>query len=165
MRRKDREMDRNFALAVTDKCEYATLGMTTPDGAPYCIPVTIVRIDDSIYFHTAKEGLKIDSLRKHPAVCLSCVGDTKRATDRFTTEFESAVINGTAVEVTDDEEKITALRGICQRHTPSNMPDLDNAIERSLPRTGVWKINIESITGKRKKFVKDGNEMKYGRME
>ena len=155
MRRKDREMDRNFALAVADKCEYATLGMTTPDGAPYCIPVTIVRIDDSIYFHTAKEGLKIDSLRKHPAVCLSCVGDTKRATDRFTTEFESAVINGTAVEVTDDDEKISALRGICQRHTPSNM----------LPRTGVWKINIESITGKRKKFDKDGNEMKYGRME
>ena len=65
----------------------------------------------------------------------------------------------------DDEEKITALRGICQRHTPSNMPDFDNAIERSLPRTGVWKISIESITGKRKKFDKDGNEMKYGRME
>ena len=27
MRRKDREMDRNFALAVADKCEYANIAM------------------------------------------------------------------------------------------------------------------------------------------
>ena len=75
------------------------------------------------------------------------------------------MINGTAGEVTDDDEKITALRGICQRHTPSNMPDFDNAIERSLSRTGVWKVHIDSITGKRKKYDSNGNEMKYGRME
>ena len=41
----------------------------------------------------------------------------------------------------------------------------DAAVERSLSRTGVWKIEISSITGKRKKYDKDGVEMKYGRME
>ena len=54
MRRKDREMDREFALAVTDKCEYATLAMAAKDGEPYGVPVTSARDGEKIYFHCAK---------------------------------------------------------------------------------------------------------------
>ncbi len=165
MRRIDREMDRDFALMVADKCEYANLAMASPEGEPYCVPVSIARDGDTIYFHCAKEGRKIDILRANPSVCISCVGDTLRATDKFTTEFESAIIFGTASEVTDDAQKVHALRLICERHTPSNMHEFETAIERSLPRTAVWKIQIAEITGKRKKYDKDGNEMKFGRME
>lgn len=165
MRRKDREMDKDFALYVIDKCEYAVMAMTDENSMPYCLPVTIVRENDSIYFHTAKEGRKIEILRDNPAVCMTCVGDTYRIPDKFTTEFESSVIYGTACEVTDDNEKIHALELLCRRHSPANMHNFDNSIERSLSRTGVWKIDIADITGKRKKYDKDGVEMKYGRME
>ena len=34
MRRKDREMDVDFARMVLDKCEYAVLGMAGPEGWP-----------------------------------------------------------------------------------------------------------------------------------
>lgn len=165
MRRKDREMDRDFALGVVDKCEYAVMSMTDTEGEPYCLPLTIARDGDFIYFHSAKDGKKISALVKNPSVCMSCVGDTKRATDKFTTEFESAIVRGRASEVTDDEEKIHALRLICERHTPANMHEFDAAISKSLSRTAVWKIEISDITGKRKKYDKDGKEMKYGRME
>lgn len=94
MRRKDREMPKEFALEVADKCEWATLGMVTSQGMPYCVPITIARDGEVIYFHSAHEGLKIDCLRGQSQVCLACVGDTKRATNRFTTEFESALIQG-----------------------------------------------------------------------
>lgn len=165
MRRKDREMSREFALSVVDKCEYAVMAMTDTDNMPYCLPVTIVREDDSIYFHSAMEGRKIDILRDKPSICMTCVGDTNRPPDKFTTEFESAVIYGAAHEVTCDSEKIHALELLCKRHTPANMHQFDASIERSLSRTGIWKITIQDITGKRKKYDKDGVEMKYGRME
>lgn len=165
MRRKDRQMDKEFALSVADKCEYAVIAMADDGGAPYCLPITIARSEDTIYFHSAKEGLKIDILKNRPDVCMSCVGDTLRAKDKFTTEFESAIIRGKASEVTDDEEKINALRLLCQRHTPTNMHEFDSAVSKSLHRTGVWKIKIESITGKRKKYDIHGKEMKYGRMK
>ncbi|HIU24986.1 MAG TPA: pyridoxamine 5'-phosphate oxidase family protein [Candidatus Copromorpha excrementigallinarum] len=165
MRRKDREMNRDFALYVADKCEYATMAMTDEKGLPYCVPVTIVRKGEYIYFHSAKEGRKIDILRENPSVCISCVGDTYRTPDRFTTEFESAIIFGEAYEVTEDGEKTEALRLLCLRHTPSNMDAFDSSIEKSLFRTGVWKVKIREITGKRKKYDKAGKEMKYGRME
>ncbi|WP_434310106.1 pyridoxamine 5'-phosphate oxidase family protein [Hominifimenecus sp. rT4P-3] len=155
MRRKDREMPAEFGEQVADKCEWAVLSMIEEDGAPYCVPLTIVRDGNAIYFHTAKQGQKIHALRKNPKVCLACVGDTKRAAHEFTTEYESAIIRGIAEEVTEDAEKIRALRLLCERHTPTNMGAFDGAIAGSLFRTGVWKIQIQEISAKRKKLKQE----------
>lgn len=165
MRRKDREMPEEFALGVADKCEYAVLAMTNISNEPYCVPITIVRDKNTVYFHCAADGEKIDCLRHSPKVCLACVGNTKRATDKFTTEFESAIIKGTACEVTEDAEKIHALQLLCLRHTPTNMAEFDEAVNKSLSRTAVWKIEISEITGKRKKYGSDGKELKFGKTE
>lgn len=151
MRRKDREMSAEFAWDVVDRCEYAFLAMTAEDGSPYGLPVTIVRNGSVVYFHSAMEGRKVNCLRQHPRVCLTCVGNTQVQQDRFTTLYESAVAFGTAAEVTEDAEKIEALRILCQRHTPGNMANFDEAIAASLGRTGIWKITVEEISGKAKR--------------
>ncbi|WP_363316732.1 pyridoxamine 5'-phosphate oxidase family protein [uncultured Dysosmobacter sp.] len=151
MRRKDREMPAEFAWSVVDRCEYAFLAMTAEDGSPYGLPVTIVRDGNAVYFHSAMEGRKVECLRRHPRVCLTCVGDTQIQKDRFTTLFESAVAFGTASEVTGDTEKTKVLRLLCQRHTPENMAAFDKAIAASLHRTAIWKITVEEITGKAKR--------------
>jgi hypothetical protein len=151
MRRKDRETSREFALEIVDKCEYAVLSVIDADGLPYCVPITIVRDGEAVYFHCAKDGAKIDAMRKNPNVCLACVGNTNRLKDKFTTEFESAIVKGKAEEVYDENEKIHALKLLCERHTPTNMANFDAAIERSLSRTAIWKISVVSITGKQKK--------------
>ena len=70
MRRKDREMDRDFALAVADKCEYANIAMADKNGMPYCVPVTIARSEDRIYFHSALEGRKTKYSKKTPRCVL-----------------------------------------------------------------------------------------------
>ena len=151
MRRKERQITEEEAWAVVDKCEYAFLAMTAEDGTPYGLPVTIVRKEWDIYFHSAPEGRKAECLRRRPQVCITCVGDTEVQQDRFTTLYESAVAFGTAVELTEDQEKIEALRLLCLRHTPDNMRDFDRAIGTSLARTAVWKIVVAEITGKAKR--------------
>ena len=158
MRRKDREMPETFAWEVADKCEWATLGLIDPSGEPYAIPISIVCEDRHLYFHSAQGGFKIECLRHYAQVCVSCVGDTHRLADAFTTEFESAVLRGVAVEVTDEQEKIHALRLLCQRHTPTNMDNFDEAISRSLFRTAVWRIDVADVTGKRKKYDSNGKK-------
>ncbi|QQO10431.1 pyridoxamine 5'-phosphate oxidase family protein [Breznakiella homolactica] len=165
MRRKDREMPREFAGEVLDKCGYASLATVGSDGFAYCVPVSIVRDGEWIYFHCAPEGRKIENLRYQPRVCISAVGETRIPENEFTTEYESAVVTGTAEEVINDEEKIHALRLLCLRYTPGNMAAFDEAIKRSLGRTSVWKVPMESVSGKRKKYDSSGKEMKFGRME
>ena len=165
MRRKDREMDEAFALGIADKCEYAVLSMTDGGGAPYCVPISIVRDGRDVFFHCAREGKKVDAMRGKAEVCIACVGSVRPAADKFTTEFESAIIRGRAEEVLEDAEKIRALRLLCQRHTPANMHNFDAAVSKSLARTAVWKVAIREITGKRKKYDGEGREMKFGRTQ
>jgi nitroimidazol reductase NimA-like FMN-containing flavoprotein (pyridoxamine 5'-phosphate oxidase superfamily) len=148
MRRKDRERDRSFAETVVDKCLYAVLATVNDDGSPYCVPLSIVREGEWIYFHGAHEGHKIDNLKSRNRVCLSCVGDAGEPPDRFTVVYESALVSGAAEEVRQDEEKIRALRLLCRRHTPANMAAFDAEISRAYKAAAVWKIHIEEISGK-----------------
>lgn len=165
MRRRDREMNTDFAMQVAEKCNYAVLSMILPDGRPYGVPLSICRKENNIYFHCAMAGQKIDALKENPQVSLACVGDVKPYPHGFTTEYESAVITGVAVPVTEETEKIAALRVLCEKYCPENMNAFEASVTRSLPRTAVWKIEISSITGKRKKYDAEGKEMKFGRMK
>lgn len=150
MRRSDRQRDKEFALAVIDACEYGVCAFDAPQGQPYCLPLSMVRVGDELYFHCALEGLKLDLLRRSGRVCVSFVGRNIAAKDKFTTYFQSAVVTGQAREITDPKEKIEALRALCQKLTPSNMEKFDRAIAKSLAVTGVWAIHMEEIQGKEK---------------
>jgi nitroimidazol reductase NimA-like FMN-containing flavoprotein (pyridoxamine 5'-phosphate oxidase superfamily) len=154
MRRTDRERDRVFAEAVVDKCLYAVLATVNDDGSPYCVPLSIVRDGEWIYFHCARAGHKIDNLKSRNRVCLSCVGDAAEPPDHFTVVYESAIVSGPAEEVPDDAEKIRALRLLCERHTPANMAAFDAEMNREYKATAVWKIHIEEISGKQRQPLK-----------
>ena len=150
MRRKDREMPEEFGLEIIDRCRYGVAAMTDAEGAPYAVALNLVRDGETLYFHCAAEGKKTEALRKDPRLCISFVGSDQPLKDKFTTLFESAVVRGKASLVEDEAEKIHALRLLCEKLTPANMPAFDKAIERSLARTAVWRVNMEEVTAKRK---------------
>jgi hypothetical protein len=148
MRRKDRERDAAFALEVLRGCEYATLATVNADGTPYCIPISVALADSAVYFHCAAEGQKLTNIINNNSVCLSCVRHTKLLPEQFTTEYESAVITGKCEIVTDDAEKIAALKIICEKYAAGFMDQFDRRIAASLHRTCVCRVDIERLTGK-----------------
>ena len=171
MRKASRAMDAIFALEVFDKAPYVTVSFTRPDGSPYGVPLSLARTDDkTFYFHCALEGDKLDCIAANPTVALSavtrCTPIVGPKDGSFTLQYKSAMAVGKAEVVRDRSEKIEALRAICQRFLPQHMEAFGNAIERSLERTAVVKITLTAPpTGKRKQYDKQGEELKYGRME
>ena len=171
MRKASREMDAAFAVEVLDKAPYVTVSFVRPDGTPYGVPLSLARTDDkSFYFHCALEGEKLDCIAANPRVALSavtrCTPTVGPKDGSFTLQYKSAMAIGKAEIVTDKGEKIEALRAICHRFLPKHMDAFDDAITRSLERTAVVKITLtEPPTGKRKQYDKQGDELKYGRME
>lgn len=164
-------MDAAFALEILDKAPYVTVSLTRADGTPYGVPLSLARTDDkTFYFHCALEGEKLDCIASNPNVALSAVtrcSPTVGPKDgSFTLQYKSAMAVGKAEIVTDREEKITALRAICLRFLPKHMDAFDDAVTRSLERTAVVKITLTAPpTGKRKQYDKEGEELKWGRME
>ena len=171
MRKASRGMDATFALEVLDKAPYITVSFTRSNGTPYGVPLSLARTDDkTFYFHCALEGDKLDCIANNPKVALSavtrCTPTVGPKDGSFTLQYKSAMAVGIAKIVTDKAEKTEALRIICQRFLPQHMDAFDAAIERSLERTAVVKITLtEPPTGKRKQYDKEGEEMKWGRME
>lgn len=154
MRRKDRERGREFAYQVIDQCEYGVAALAAGEEGPYCIPLSLVRMGDELFFHCALEGRKLELLRRDPRVCVSFVTGVQAAyvaaENNYTTFFRSAIVTGRAFEVTDPGEKTAALRALCQKLTPGDMEGFETAAARSLDRTGVWGIRMETAVGKEK---------------
>ena len=147
MRKSQRQRDAEWALEVFDKAPYTTVSMMRPDGTPYGLPLSLARRgSDTFYFHCADEGEKIDCLKANPMVSLSavsrCTPKFEEEKQNFTEYFHSAVALGRAEIVEDNEEKIEALRLICQRFLPKYMDRFDEAIIRSLDRTTVVRISL-----------------------
>lgn len=188
MRRKDREMNTEFAKQVIDRSRYGVLSIIeTGSGTPYSIPLSIVRDDEFLYFHSAREGTKVDLFSGNNQVKIVFVGEvhvpnlfTTSQLDEmtkneektvqlissvFTTEFESAIVDGKIQEVLDTDEKIHALELICSKYTPDKMAYFQHAINSGENYTRVYRITMDVVKAKRKKYDSEGNEMKWGRLE
>ena len=185
MRRKDRAMNIDFALDLLDSCAYGVLSMGKANEA-YGIPISYVRVKDILYMHGATAGKKIDWITKQPNCSFTVVGEVRvpelytkdelksyRETGKidqivsrvYTTEFSSAIASGFCRIVAAEAEKRLALTKLCEKYTPDKMADVPAAIDASLERTGVIAFQITELTGKRKRYDKQGKEMKWGRME
>lgn len=187
MRRKDREMDEAFAKQVIDKAKFGVLSVCdNRSNTPYSLPLSLVRNEGTLYFHSAKEGTKVELISRIEKARIVFVGEVqvpdlysnteldemvkdKEKTIQlisrvFTTEFESAIVEGKVSEVIDWDEKVLALKLICEKYTPDKMAYFDYAVEAGEKYTKVYRIEIESLTAKRKKYDQNGDEMKWGRL-
>lgn len=182
MRRKDREMDIEFGKKIIDKSKYGILSMINMESEPHGLPLSIVRDGDILYFHSSMDGEKVEIFANNNNLSVTFVGNVKvpeiytneeldeivkdeskyilLISKVFTTEFESAIVTGKLKKVEDLDEKIEAMRVICNKYTPSKMKYFDMAIKAGLKRTNVYKIEIKNITAKRKKYDSQGNEIK-----
>lgn len=143
---------RDVGLEALDRCEYMVLAVNDGEGLPYCMPLNGVRVGEAVYFHSRLQGEKLDCLKLHPQVCLTAVGHQRVVQEAYETEFTSAVARGTAHEVTDPEEQREALRAICQKYAPDCPERVEEVIEQHLPRTAVWRIDLEQVSGRKRLY-------------
>lgn len=146
MRRNDRATTVEQAWEILENAEYMTLSMMGAEGVPYGVALSFARVENALYFHCAREGYKVDSLRKAPAVCASAVWQQRTKPEDFSVAYHSAVAFGTATEVTDRAEKERALLAICKKYAPENPGAA--AYMAQYPQVAVWRVDVSDISGK-----------------
>lgn len=152
MRRKEREIKSvDEIIDVLKRCDTVRIGIQG-DEYPYVVPVSFgMETKDGkavIYFHCAKQGMKIDMLRKNPKVCVE--GDifikVEKTEHGITTRYESVIGFGECEFVSDEEEIIHGLKLLTERYGYEDYP-LDRC--RGLQHLYVGKIIINELYGKR----------------
>ena len=74
MRRKEREITEQAKInEIIQNCDCLRLALAD-EGAPYIVPVSFGYVEEekAFYFHGAKEGRKIDLIRKNGAAGFEC---------------------------------------------------------------------------------------------
>lgn len=147
MRREDRAISQQEAMTILQKAEYGILSIASPDGEPYGVPLNYCVMNDAIYFHCAGEGRKLDTLSRNNSVSFCSIGATKVLPDEFGMKYESAIVSGEAEKVTGSEKQ-SALEAMIEKYSLSFYDEGHEYIKANIERTKVYKIIIESITGK-----------------
>lgn len=147
MRRNDRQIRHEEAVAILKKGEFGVFTTTGDQGYPYGVPVSYAYDGDAIYFHSAKEGHKLDAVRANPKCSFTVVGDTELLPGKFSTNYESAIAFGHAEEV-EGEEKQRALMALIGKYSGDFMDKGQKYVGHSGKDTVVIKIAIDHLTGK-----------------
>jgi nitroimidazol reductase NimA-like FMN-containing flavoprotein (pyridoxamine 5'-phosphate oxidase superfamily) len=137
---------RNFKKEITDRAEMEevlaradVLYLALHDEpAPYVIPLNFAYADGALWFHCAREGTKLDLIRRDPRVPGPAACD-------FTTTGRSVVGRGTARISADPAERRRGLDALACRYgmeRPDYRPD-------SFERTCVVRVDVEELRGKR----------------
>ena len=147
IRRKDREIHTETAEQILANGEYGFLATAGSDGQPYGVPLNYVYKNNSLYFHCALEGHKLDNIAANNKVSFCVVGRTKVLPDKFSTEYESALVFGTASVITGSE-RTRALMDLIEKYSPDFIEEGKKTITQYDEKTKIIKVDIHHISGK-----------------
>ncbi|MCA9927470.1 MAG: pyridoxamine 5'-phosphate oxidase family protein [Anaerolineales bacterium] len=163
IRRSDREVtEEQWIRTFLHRAAFGHLA-TVYEGQPF-INSNLFVFDEAkhaIYFHTAHVGRTTANVAEHERVCfsISTMGRLLPADValEFSVEYSGVVVFGTAVILTDPQEKEHGLQLLLNKYAPHLHPGRNYRpiTAEELKRTGVYRINIEQWSGKKKEVDAD----------
>lgn len=150
MRRSDKEItDCKEIAAIMEKAAVCRIALSDDD-SPYIVPVNFVVRDNYLYFHSSREGRKIDLLRKNNQVCFEIDINTKivkgDAPCSWGTRYLSVIGFGRAFFLEKATEKKKALNYLMEKYAGKGSFSYKIDV---LEKVAVISVRIEKITGKK----------------
>ena len=150
MRRRDKEITNREEIDEIIRSALVCRIAFADGDEPYVVPVSFGFDGESLFIHTAKTGRKLDFIRANNRVCFELEGNISLQTDdgdacNWTFAFESVIGYGTTTELETAKDRAQGLNQI-MLHYSGREWDIEPSATAT---TRVWRIDIESITGKR----------------
>ena len=162
IRRKDRAKDDAWIRVFLKRAAYGSLA-TSVDSQPF-INTRLFVFDEAanvIYLHGAKAGRTLANIEINSRVCFSAtkMGRLLPADEAIevSVEFSSVVVFGRVSVVTNEEEALHSLDILMKKYFPhlQSGKDYRPPEPKDLKITAVFRVDIESWSGKQKKASDD----------
>ncbi|WP_372343243.1 pyridoxamine 5'-phosphate oxidase family protein [Streptomyces sp. KL116D] len=146
--------DRALVHSILDEAYVCHLGFVR-DGAPVVLPTLYGRVGERLYVHgsTGSRPLRMAG-QQDPGlpVCLTVTHVDglvlARSAFHHSINYRSVVIHGTAHQVTDPEEKRTALDALVDHVVPGRSADSRPANAKELAATAVLSLDLAEVSAK-----------------
>lgn len=146
--------DKDLVHAILDEAYVCHLGFVR-DGAPVVLPTLYGRVGEVLYVHgsTGSRPLRMTG-QADPglAVCLTVTHVDglvlARSAFHHSINYRSVVVHGIAHQVTDPEEKRTALDALVDHVVPGRSADSRPANRKELASTMVIRLDLDQVSAK-----------------
>lgn len=149
MRRFKQALSKEDCIDVLKTAPRGILALHGENDYPYAIPINQFydEYDNSIYFHCAKEGLKLDLLEKNNKTCFTIIDKGFVREGEWALNIRSVICLG-RIEILKDRDKIfEQCRKLARKFYPS-----EESIEREIEKFGshvqMLVMSIDHISGK-----------------
>ena len=149
MRRSKQKLTEDEAIEILEKGKSGVLALLGDDDYPYAVPISYVYCDSKIYFHGAKNGHKIDAIRKCPKASFCVIEQDQIIPEEYTTYFRSIIAFGKIRIMEDESEMRKAVMALALKYNQTDNPQgREAAINRDWKPLCMIEFDIEHITGK-----------------
>ncbi|MFF3906112.1 pyridoxamine 5'-phosphate oxidase family protein [Streptomyces sp. NPDC001848] len=146
--------DKELVHAILDEGYVCHLGFVR-DGAPVVLPTLYGRVGERLYVHgsTGSRPLRMTGAADPGLpVCLTVTHVDglvlARSAFHHSINYRSVVVHGIARQVTDPEEKRTALDALVDHVVPGRSRDSRPANKKELAATAVIRLDLDEVSAK-----------------
>ena len=125
------------------------LALAGAEGYPYAVPLSYVYTQGILYFHCAKVGHKLESIRRCEKASFCVVDRDEIKPEAYTTYYRSAIAFGRVRILGSEEEKRHAIEQLSPKYHPMDTPAHRKAvIDREYAPLCMLAFTVEHMTGK-----------------
>ena len=158
MRRSAQALDSAACVEILERGTSGVLALAGDGGWPTAGPLSYAFDGEKLYFHCAREGHKLDAIRREAraSFCVVDRDDVKPA--EYTSYFRSVIIFGRVRVLEDEAQKRAAIELLARRYFPEDSAEgRRRAIEREWAGLCMLEMDIEHMSGKEaKELAREG---------
>ena len=149
MRRNKQELSREECIRLLLQEPRGVLSVLGEGGYPYGMPINQYYCPENgrLYFHTAREGHRLDAIRAHDKVSLCVYDEGYRKEGEWALNIRSVIVFGHIREVEDQTHALEMIRGLARKFTDDEAY-IQHELTSAAPRVLVLELTPEHITGK-----------------
>ena len=149
MRRSPQALSREEMIDLLKTETRGVMSVQGDNGYPYGFPINHYynEEDGKLYFHGAKIGHRVDSVKRDPKVSYCVFGQDEKREGDWAYYVKSVIVFG-KIELIEDEKTIADIcEKLCEKF-PCTEEYIKTEIEKDTPRTLLIALEIEDINGK-----------------
>ena len=119
MRRFKQRISEEECIEILKAQPRGVLALTGDDGYPYALPLDYIYEEGKLYFHGAREGYKLDCIRKNNKASFCVLNEGVKNEGEWFLRFKSVIIFGQIRFIDDLEEALVHLRRLGLKYYPA----------------------------------------------
>lgn len=149
MRRNRQSLDIEEIEKILENGTSGVLALIGDDDYPYAVPLSYLYADSKIYFHCAKEGHKIDAIKKCKKASFCVIGQDVVVPEKYSTNFRSVIAFGKIRILEEKDEILRTINALAIKYAPNDSEEgRKKEIDRCFDRLCMLELDIEHMTGK-----------------